>query len=236
LLEKVIKLLCRHESEEDFRCSQTAPVHVVKHSTVLKQAAESYTHRIYKLLEAEFLDGCGATSCHETSSGGNLLRYEITMQGRGLKVWPALDASTMEITCSCRKFERMGILCSHALKAFSLQNVDMIPEKYILKRWTKDARRSVYKLGQDDSTQQECTEAELAYRNRAMQYAYNLIMKSQELEESRKIFWDPLETGEKALEVFFEMRDLRTQAAKDANKKEKKKKKPSKGSMLSMNK
>jgi hypothetical protein len=155
------------------------------------------------------------------------------MQGRGLKVWPALDASTMEITCSCRKFERMGILCSHALKAFSLQNVDMIPEKYILKRWTKDARRSVYKLGQDDSTQRECTEAELAYRNRAMQYAYNLIMKSQELEESRKIFWDPLETGEKALEVFFEMRDLRTQAAKDANKKEKKKKKPSKGSMLS---
>jgi hypothetical protein len=58
-------------------------------------------------------------------------------------------------------------------------------------------------------------------------------MKSQELEESRKIFWDSLETGEKAVEVFFEMRDLRIQAAKDANKKEKKKKKPSKGSMLS---
>ncbi|KAK3127150.1 hypothetical protein QOZ80_7AG0569060 [Eleusine coracana subsp. coracana] len=229
LLEKVIKLLRRHESEEDFRCSQTAPVRAVKHSTVLKQAAESYTHRIYKLFEAEFLDGCGATSCHETSSGGNLLRYEITMQGRGSKVSAALDTSTMEITCGCRKFERMGILCSHALKAFSLQNVDTIPEKYILKRWTKDARRSVYKLGQDDSTQHECTEAELAYRNRALQYAYNLIMKSQELEESRKIFWDSLETGEKALEVFFEMRDLRAQAAKDASKMVKKKKKPSKG-------
>ncbi|GJN11641.1 hypothetical protein PR202_ga29844 [Eleusine coracana subsp. coracana] len=61
------------------------------------------------------------------------------------------------------------------------------------------------------------------------QYAYNLIMKSQELEESRKIFWDSLETGEKALEVFFEMRDLRAQAAKDASKMVKKKKKPSKG-------
>lgn len=230
LLEKVVKALRRNESEEDFRCSQTAPVRAIKHSTVLKQAAESYTHRIYKLFEAEFLDGCGATSCHESSCGGNLLRFEITMQGRGSKVWTVLlDTSTMEISCGCRKFERMGLLCSHSLKAFSLQNVDTIPEKYILKRWTKDARRSMYKLSQDDSTQQECTEAELAYRNRAMQYAYNLIAKSQELEESRKIFWDSLETGEKALEVFFEMRNLRTQGAKDASKREKKKKKSSKG-------
>jgi len=230
LLEKVVKDLRRNESEEDFRCSQTAPVRAIKHSTVLKQAAESYTHRIYKLFEAEFLDGCGATSCHETSSGGNLLRFGITMQGRGSKVWDVvLDTSTMEISCGCRKFERMGLLCSHALKVFTLQNVDTIPEKYVLKRWTKDARRSMYTLAQDDSTQQECTEAELAYRNRAMQYAFNLIIKSQELEESRKIFWDSLETGEKALEVFFEMRNMRTQAAKDASKNEKKKKKTSKG-------
>jgi hypothetical protein len=68
-------------------------------------------------------------------------------------------------------------------------------------------------------------EAELAYRNRAMQYAYNLIIKSQEREESRKIFWDSVETGEKALEVLFEMRNMRTQAAKDADKNVKKKKK-----------
>lgn len=230
LLEKVFKGLRRNESEEDFRCSQTAPVRAIKHSTVLKQAAESYTHKIYKLFEAEFLDGCGATSCHESSCGGNLLRFEITMQGRGSKVWTVLlDTSTMEISCGCRKFERMGLLCSHALKAFSLQNMDTIPEKYISKRWTKDARRSMYKLSQDDSTQQECTEAELAYRNRATQYACSLIAKSQELDESRKIFWDTLETGEKALDVFFEIRSLRSQAAKDVSKRDKKKKKSSKG-------
>lgn len=87
----------------------------------------------------------------------------------------------------------------------------------------------MYKLSQDDSTQQECTEAELAYRNRATQYACSLIAKSQELDESRKIFWDTLETGEKALDVFFEIRSLRSQAAKDVSKRDKKKKKSSKG-------
>jgi hypothetical protein len=65
-----------------------------------------------------------------------------------------------------------------------------------------------------------------------MQYAYNLVLKSQELEEARKIFWDSLETGEKALEVFFEMRSLRAQSAKDAGKREKKKK-TSKGPITS---
>jgi hypothetical protein len=196
------------DSEEDFKESWTAMI----------QGGTRY--------HVEFLDGCGATSCHETSSGGNLLMFGITMQGRGSKVWDVvLDTSTIEISCGCRKFERMGLLCSHALKVFTLQNVNTIPEKYVLKRSTKDARRSMYTLAQDDSTQQECTEAELAYRNRAMHYAYNLIIKSQELEESRKIFWDSLETGEKALEVFFEMRNMRTQAAKDADKSVKKKKK-----------
>nr|XP_033516126.1 protein FAR-RED ELONGATED HYPOCOTYL 3-like [Nicotiana tomentosiformis] len=44
------------------------------------------------------------------------------------------------ILSSCKLFEFMGILCRHALKILDLLNVkDMIPEHYILKRWTKDA-------------------------------------------------------------------------------------------------
>jgi hypothetical protein len=51
------------DSEEDFKESWTAMI----------QGGTRY--------QVEFLDGCGATSCHETSSGGNLLRFGITMQG-----------------------------------------------------------------------------------------------------------------------------------------------------------
>jgi hypothetical protein len=102
--------------------------------------------------------------------------------------------------------------------------------RYILKRWTKDARRRVYKLGQEEpvAQQAEGTEAEQAYKNRAMQYAHNLVIKSQEVEESRKIFWDTLEGGEKALDIFFEMRNLSAQQPlrdKDGNKIDRRKKK-----------
>ena len=47
------------------------------------------------------------------------------------------------ITCSCRKFDTFGILCSHALKVFELNDVKVIPENYILKRWTREARYGV---------------------------------------------------------------------------------------------
>ncbi|OMO60774.1 FAR1-related protein [Corchorus olitorius] len=33
-----------------------------------------------------------------------------------------------------------GILCSHALKVLDLMNIKLIPDRYILKRWTKHAR------------------------------------------------------------------------------------------------
>ena len=42
--------------------------------------------------------------------------------------------------CSCKKFEFAGILCSHALKILDINNIRSVPEEYILKRWTIDAK------------------------------------------------------------------------------------------------
>ncbi|XP_020110765.1 protein FAR1-RELATED SEQUENCE 5-like isoform X2 [Ananas comosus] len=207
--EKLVKDWRKNELEEDFRCTQTVPARTVKHSEMLKHAANIYTRKFYRLFESDFLDGCGATSFQEIPLGGTLYRFELIMQGRGSRVYIVLlDTSTLEVTCSCKKFETMGLLCSHALKAFSVKNVDRIPERYILKRWTKDVRRGVYRFKQDESLPLEYTESERTFRNRAMRFAYNLVMKSQGHEESRKIFWDILESGEKALEKFLDSKSL----------------------------
>jgi zinc finger SWIM domain-containing protein 3 len=45
-----------------------------------------------------------------------------------------------KVSCDCRKFETHGILCCHALKVLDAMNIKSIPEHYILKRWTRDAR------------------------------------------------------------------------------------------------
>ncbi|KAL3627323.1 hypothetical protein CASFOL_028686 [Castilleja foliolosa] len=41
--------------------------------------------------------------------------------------------------CSCKKFVRIGLLCSHIFVLFKDMKLDAIPDKYILNRWTKDA-------------------------------------------------------------------------------------------------
>ncbi|RLM80158.1 protein FAR1-RELATED SEQUENCE 5-like [Panicum miliaceum] len=75
------------ELEEDTRCLQKPPACIIKHSDILNHAAKVYTHRIYKLFETDFLDGCGATKFKELPcEDNNTHQFEMTMQGRGSRV------------------------------------------------------------------------------------------------------------------------------------------------------
>ncbi|GKB54576.1 protein FAR1-related sequence 5 [Tanacetum coccineum] len=42
------------------------------------------------------------------------------------------------VVCSCQLFVRVGILCKHIFCVFKNGNVEMIPQQYILRRWTKN--------------------------------------------------------------------------------------------------
>jgi hypothetical protein len=50
------------------------------------------------------------------------------------------NSSKHNVPCNCRKFERCGILCGYTLKILDVMNIKVLSKKYILKRWTKDAR------------------------------------------------------------------------------------------------
>ncbi|XP_078157878.1 protein FAR1-RELATED SEQUENCE 9-like isoform X2 [Carex rostrata] len=232
-LDKLVASWRQSEVEEDYRCSQSVPPRVIKNSSLLNKAAELYTHKAYKLFEADFLDGNNATSYQETQCGGSLYRFQFMAQARGSKVWIVLlDTSTMEVTCSCKKFETMGLLCPHSLNALNLKSVDRIPDRYMLNRWTKDARRRVYGIGREQLSNSmahlEGSMAEMVYRNQAMKYVYNLLLKSCDNEEMKKILWDALESGEESLETAFEIKGLLPYASmrnKESEKNDKKKKK-----------
>ncbi|XP_061357115.1 protein FAR1-RELATED SEQUENCE 5-like [Gastrolobium bilobum] len=43
-----------------------------------------------------------------------------------------------EARCSCHYFQFMGILCRHMLAIFLIENVEQIPEHFILQRWSKE--------------------------------------------------------------------------------------------------
>jgi hypothetical protein len=54
-----------------------------------------------------------------------------------------VQMTTEEYNCICCKFEKDGLLCSHILKVMLHQNVDKIPEKYIIERWRKNEKRTI---------------------------------------------------------------------------------------------
>jgi hypothetical protein len=42
-------------------------------------------------------------------------------------------------SCECSKFDRDGIICCHIMRVMVKIGVKLIPERYILKRWTQQA-------------------------------------------------------------------------------------------------
>uniref|UniRef100_A0A453P151 Protein FAR1-RELATED SEQUENCE n=2 Tax=Aegilops tauschii subsp. strangulata TaxID=200361 RepID=A0A453P151_AEGTS len=63
--------------------------------------------------------------------GGPIFEDERTVVGNPLE---------QTTTCSCGQFERIGLLCAHALRVLDLMNIKLLPPHYILKRWTLGAR------------------------------------------------------------------------------------------------
>ncbi|KAK9740407.1 hypothetical protein RND81_03G032900 [Saponaria officinalis] len=63
-----------------------------------------------------------------------------TGTGKTFKVF--YNISTTAATCTCKLFERKGLLCRHILWVYSGKGVRSIPKRYILSRWTKDALNS----------------------------------------------------------------------------------------------
>ncbi|XP_074299084.1 protein FAR1-RELATED SEQUENCE 9-like [Silene latifolia] len=43
----------------------------------------------------------------------------------------------MKVNCTCKKFERHGILCRHGFYVLKEQGLDNVPDQYLLSRWSK---------------------------------------------------------------------------------------------------
>ena len=102
--------------EEDYRCHQTSIPRANGHSNILKHASKVYTHKLYKLVENEYLDGTNACDVHEIEVNGSLFKYECMMHRKDMNLHiVCLDTSSLDVSCTCAKFVTLGILCCHAL-------------------------------------------------------------------------------------------------------------------------
>lgn len=165
---------------------------------------------MYKEFEKDYLTGTGALSCKEIPFGDTVYEFELTNpESKNERVYTVfLDISTLKVECSCKKFSWMGMLCSHALVALHRKNVHEIPQHYIHSRWTKDVKKHVYMVDEDELTRMDDKEARVIYTNRAMRLAYDLVTRSAHCKEARSIILTAFADGNKLLDEFFKEKNL----------------------------
>ncbi|CAN6268724.1 unnamed protein product [Urochloa humidicola] len=141
--EKVSGSLRENELDEDFNSRRKNSVPSIPGLPMLKTAADSYTSRMYLEFEEEFKRQF-TLSCELLQTEGTNLTFKVTYMQSDHGAIVVFNTADSTITCSCRKFEAIGILCKHGLRVFSMNGVYSLPSRYVLNRWTKYAKRGFY--------------------------------------------------------------------------------------------
>ncbi|KAK9027452.1 hypothetical protein V6N11_067287 [Hibiscus sabdariffa] len=129
------------ELKADYKDNQSKPS-LPYPIEILKHVADIYTSTIFKIFSKE-LWLTWDCEMHIIQSTGTITSYKVIPSGKLHHHTVIFDSSNSTVSCSCKKFEFASILCAHALKVLSFQNFKRVPNQYILKRWTKEAKIGV---------------------------------------------------------------------------------------------
>lgn len=102
------------ELKADFKASQSThflsiPVEILKH------ASEIYTHEVFNMFHVEV---CKAYDSQVDifKDDGIIMKYLVVHQKKKHQYSVVYDSKKSTLICSCKRFEFVGILCSHTLR------------------------------------------------------------------------------------------------------------------------
>lgn len=158
--------------DHDSRLSRSA---LLADVPTLVEAADLYTRAIYKDFEEEYKSQL-ACLCEPVGIDGNVYTFRVSIPQKRSFGLVEFDSSNVSVTCSCKKFESMGILCMHALKVLNYNNILHLPAQYVLKRWTKHAKDGMESVQQLINSEGQGS-LDLHY-NKVVRKAITVVVKS----------------------------------------------------------
>ncbi|KAL3846158.1 hypothetical protein ACJIZ3_003561 [Penstemon smallii] len=183
----------------------------VGQNTWLIQASQVYTLEIFAKFQQEMRDLVDfAIIDQQEISGTSSMLFTLKSRGQQSKfITVRFDSQTTSLECSCRMFETSGILCSHALRILDRGNVDYIPERYIIKRWTRNVANRVC----GGLSGRSSNASDMAFVHEIMRRTYDLASRAQSYKETKCIIREFFESAESKVNDWFEhhnMNDLGT--------------------------
>ena len=105
---------------------------------MLNQVVTVYKPTLFDLFQTEVEEVMALSILERNMSQTHSYMVGVFNQyGKYEVMWNPLDET---LSCSCRKFETFGILCRHDLKVLDVLDIKLIPNRYIIKRWRRDAK------------------------------------------------------------------------------------------------
>ncbi|KAJ6830156.1 protein FAR1-RELATED SEQUENCE 5-like [Iris pallida] len=129
------------EMQADFTTIHTRAV-LKTPSPVEKQASEIYTRTIFELFQEELVESSGFLM--EKIGDGVLDKFRVAKVDESNKAYiVTYNAPENRISCSCCLFEFSGILCRHVFRVSLVLGIVTLPEDYILRRWSRNAKSNI---------------------------------------------------------------------------------------------
>uniref|UniRef100_A0A7N0U7T0 SWIM-type domain-containing protein n=1 Tax=Kalanchoe fedtschenkoi TaxID=63787 RepID=A0A7N0U7T0_KALFE len=105
-----------------------------------KHAATVFTHSIFYDVQREIYAACVLCDVCTISESEGVKTYGIKDKSTMNRTFTVIhNVLTNNAECSCKNFQRIGIICRHILLALKTEDVVCIPKHFIMRRWTKDA-------------------------------------------------------------------------------------------------
>ncbi|KAI8552373.1 hypothetical protein RHMOL_Rhmol06G0261700 [Rhododendron molle] len=199
------------ENEDDYNSSRGKPLLFLPQHEILKHASEWYTTRIFNMFQDEFKN-CLMYKVVESTRIGTQNMYKLRRRGSNREHVVQFNPFELTVLCDCFKFESMGLLCRHALFVLnSIAEVDKIPERYILKRWTKGAKKGVAVEGKP-SQNSEKSSRNLRLSN-LMRRAFRVLSLGAENDEKERVAYKYLDLAEEEMHNLDKIKNMRDSCA-----------------------
>ncbi|XP_019176444.1 PREDICTED: protein FAR1-RELATED SEQUENCE 5-like [Ipomoea nil] len=103
-----------------------------------KHAMDVYTISVFYDVQVEICAACYSCQVVSLCDCDGHVSYGIK-DGAQRAWYVELVLSDYTATCSCKMFERTGLLCRHIFFVFKDRGLESIPSRYVVSRWTKGA-------------------------------------------------------------------------------------------------
>nr|XP_043618956.1 protein FAR1-RELATED SEQUENCE 5-like [Erigeron canadensis] len=143
--DKAVEARRKAEEDADFKTIDTKPS-LYSVNPIEAKAGKRYTIKMFEVFQKEWIEATNNLSHETITKTSREIQYKVGQVDVEKRYWRNVNfclSDKLDVTCSCAKFETYGILCKHILYVMKKNNVESLPDHYILPRWTLDPRYKV---------------------------------------------------------------------------------------------